>query len=167
MIEPFTLDLTVPAESIARGKPVCFEVHLNEPEQHLLCERFTFIKLDNVAGKLTLAQIADGCWELKGGINAKVTQECVVSGQPVESLIAIELEERFVYTLSDQFEINAMEVDVGLLVNGEIPVGESLCQWIGVCAPSWPRAENVPVLGEPDTVPIENHPFAKLSELKK
>ena len=167
MIEPFTLDLTVPAESIARGKPVCFEVHLNEAEQHLLCERFTFIKLDNVAGKLTLGQIADGCWELKGQINAKVTQACVVSGQLVESPIVIELEERFVHTLSEQVEIDAMEIDVGLLLNGEIPVGESLCQWIGVSAPAWPRAENAPVLGEPDPDPIENHPFAKLSELKK
>ena len=49
---------------------------------------------------------------------------------------------------SEQTEIDAMEVDVDLLVNGEIPVGESLCQWIGVCAPAWPRAENVPVLGD-------------------
>ena len=84
-------------------------------------------------GELTLAQIADGCWELKGKINVEITQTCVVSGQPVESKFMIELEERFVDTLSDQTEIDAMEVDVDLLVNGEIPVGESLCQWIGVC----------------------------------
>ena len=167
MTEPFTLDLTVLADNIPRGKPVRFEVQLNEAEELLLCERFNFIKLENVAGKLTLGQIADGCWELKGQINAKVTQACVVSGQLVESPIVIELEERFVHTLSEQVEIDAMEIDVGLLLNGEIPVGESLCQWIGVSAPAWPRAENAPVLGEPDPDPIENHPFAKLSELKK
>ena len=54
-----------------------------------------------------------------------------------------------------------------LLVNGEIPVGECLCQWIGVCAPAWPRAENVPVLGGSKLDNTENHPFARLSELKK
>ena len=69
--------------------------------------------------------------------------------------------------LSDQTEIDAMEVDVDLLVNGEIPVGESLCQWIGVYAPAWPRAENVSVLGEPKLSDAENHPFNRLSELKK
>ena len=167
MTERFSLGLTVPADCIALGKPVRFDVNLSEAERYLLCERFKFLNLGNVVGRLTLTQIADGCWELKGQINAKVTQACVVSGQPVESPILIELKERFVYALSDQFEIDAMEVDVDLLVNGEIPVGESLCQWIGVCAPAWPRAENAPVLVEPDFGPSENHPFARLSELKK
>ena len=167
MSNPFTLNLTVLADSIARGTPVRFDVQLKEAEENLLCERFTFIKLEDVSGTLTLAQIAEGCWVLKGEINAKVTQACVVSGQPVDSQIVVELEERFVHTLSDQFEIDAMEVDVDLLVNGEIPVGECFCQWIGVCAPAWPRAENAPGLGEPEPVPSENHPFARLSELKK
>ena len=167
MTELFTLDLNVPADSITSGRPVRFHVQLNEAEHQLLCERFTFIKLENVAGKLTVARIANGCWELKGEINAKVTQACVVSGQPVENQIVIKLEERFVHTLSEQFEIDVMEVDVDLLVNGEIPVGESLCQWIGVSAPAWPRAKNAPVLGEPEPNSNENHPFAGLSELKK
>ena len=167
MTEPFTLDLTLLAESIPPGKTVRFEVKLNQAERDLLCERFDFIKLESVAGKLTLSQIADGCWELKGQINAKMTQACVVSGQLVDSPIVIELKERFVRTLSEQVEIDPMEIDVGLLLNGEIPVGESLCQWIGVCAPAWPRAKNIPVLGESDRALSENHPFAKLSELKK
>ena len=167
MAKPFKLDSTVPALTIARGSPIHYDFCLNETQRHQLCERFTFIKLENVMGELTLAQIADGCWELKGKINVEITQACVVSGQPVESKFMIELEERFVDTLSDQTEIDAMEVDVDLLVNGEIPVGESLCQWIGVCAPAWPRAENVPVLSEPEFDDFENHPFARLSELKK
>ncbi|MGB1546334.1 MAG: hypothetical protein ACPHDJ_07245, partial [Candidatus Puniceispirillaceae bacterium] len=136
-------------------------------ERRQLSERFAFIKLEDVTGKLALAQIADRCWELKGKINVAITQACVVSGQPVESTFMIELEERFVDSFSDQTEIDAMEVDVDLLVNGEIPVGECLCQWIGVCAPAWPRAENFPILGDPELDNTENHPFARLSELKK
>ena len=167
MAELFRLDLMVPARTIADGSSVNIDICLNETERHQLCERFTFIKLEVVEGKIALAQIADGCWELKGKINVKITQACVVSGRPVESTFHIELEERFVDTLSDETEIDAMGVDVDLLVNGEIPVGESLCQWIGVCAPAWPRAENVPVLGVPEVDNTENHPFARLSELKK
>ena len=167
MVEPIKLDTTVPAYAIARGSLVNFDICLNETERRQLSERFAFIKLEEVIGKIALAQIADGCWELKGKINVAMTQACVVSGQPVESTFMIELEERFVVSFSDQTEIDAMEVDVDLLVNGEIPVGECLCQWIGVCAPAWPRAENVPVLGGSKLDNTENHPFARLSELKK
>lgn len=91
----------------------------------------------------------------------------MVSGQPVVSRLVIELEERFVRAFADQTEVDAMDVDVDLLVDGDIPVGESLSQWIGVCAPAWPRAADVPVLEEPEAAEPENHPFAKLSELKK
>ena len=167
MADSIKLDTTVPAYTIAHGSLVHFDICLKETERRQLSERFAFIKLKDVMGKLALAQIADGCWELKGKINVAITQACVVSGKPVESTFMIELEERFVDTFSNQTEIDAMEVDVDLLVNGEIPVGECLCQWIGVCAPAWPRAENVPVLGEPELDNTENHPFARLSELKK
>ena len=167
MAESIKIDTMVPAYAIARGSLVHLDICLKETERRQLSERFAFIKLEDVMGKLALAQIADGCWELKGKINVAITQACVVSGQPVESTFMIELEERFVDSFSDQTEIDAMEVDVDLLVNGEIPVGECLCQWIGVCAPAWPRAENVPVLDEPELDNTENHPFARLSELKK
>lgn len=167
MAESLKLDSMVPAHTIARGSFVHLNVSLNQTERHQICERFNFIKLEDVAGELALAQITDGCWELKGKINVEITQACVVSGQPVETTFMIELEERFVDTLSDQIEIDAMEIDVDLLVNGEIPVGETLCQWIGVCAPTWPRAANVAVLDEPARDNAENHPFARLSELKK
>ena len=167
MSEPFKLDLTVPAHTISRGSIVQFDICLNESERQQLCDRFTFIKLEDVVGELSLVQIADECWELKGKINIKITQACVVSGQPVESTFIIKLEERFVDRLSNQIEIDATGVDVDLLVNGEIPVGESLCQWIGVCAPAWPRAENVPVLFEPEPDGDKNRPFGRLSELKK
>ena len=167
MAESIKLDTTVPAYAIARGSLVHFDICLKETERWQLSERFAFIKLEDVMGKLALAQVADGCWELKGKINVAITQACVVSSQPVKSAFIIELEERFVDSFSDKTEIDPMEVNVDLLVNGEIPVGECVCQWIGVCAPAWPRAENVPVLGAPELDNTENHPFARLSELKK
>ena len=167
MAESIKLDTRAPAYAIARGSLVHFDICFKEAERQQLSKRFVFLKLEYVIGKLTLAQIADGCWELKGKINVAIIQACVVSGQPVESTFMIELEERFVDSFSDQTEIDAMEVDVDLLVNGEIPVGECLCQWIGVCAPAWPRAENVPILDDSKLDNTENHPFARLSELKK
>lgn len=161
------LDLRVPAQTVAAGQPVQLEVCFDEAERHGLCERFSFLDLNRLEGKLVLLQLAEGCWAIKGRLEGQVTQACVVSGQPVVSPLVIELEERFVRAFADQTEVDAMDVDVDLLVDGDIPVGESLSQWIGVCAPAWPRAADVPVLEEPEAAEPENHPFAKLSELKK
>ena len=167
MADRVHLDLRVPAQTVVTGQPIQLDVCFNEDERRSLCERFSFIELVGPEGKLTLRQLADGCWALKGRLEGEVTQACVVSGKPVVSPLVVELEERFVKAFSDQTEVDAMDVDVDLLVDGDIPVGESLSQWIGVCAPAWPRALDVPVLEEPEPAEPENHPFAKLSELKK
>jgi len=167
MAERVHLGLRVPAHTVIRGEPVHIEVRFDKEERRALCERFSFVALDGLEGKLLLKQLADGCWALTGRLEGQVTQACVVSGKPVTSPLLLELEERFVKAFTDQTEVDAMDVDVDLLVDGDIPVGESLSQWIGVCAPAWPRALDEPVLGEPEPAEAENHPFAKLSELKK
>ena len=167
MPERVHLDLRVPAQTVSSGHPVHLDVCFDEHERRSLCERFSFIDLHGLEGKLILVQLAEGCWAMKGRLEGQVTQACVVSGKPTVSPLVIELEERFVSALTDQAEVDAMDVDVDLLVDGNIPVGESLSQWIGVCAPAWPRAADVPLLEEPEAAEPENHPFAKLSELKK
>ena len=167
MGERVHLDLRVSAQTVITGQPLHLDVCFTESELRSLCDRFSFVDLDGLKGKLILCQLANECWALKGHLEGQVTQACVVSGKPVISPLVIELEERFVRAFSDQTEIDAMDVDVDLLVDGDIPVGESLAQWIGVCAPAWPRAADVPVLEEPEPAETENHPFAKLSELKK
>ena len=165
MVELIKLDTTVPAYAIARGSHVNFDICLNETERRQLSERFAFIKLEEVIGKIALAQIADGCWELKGKIEVAMTQACVVSGQPVESTFMIELEERFVVSFSDQTEIDAMEVDVDLLVNGEIQLVSAYVNGSGFVlqhghGQKCPSSRHL-------NFNTENHPFARLSELKK
>ena len=73
MAESIKLDTTVPAYAIARGNLVHFDICLKEAERRQLSERFAFIKLEDVTGKLALAQVANGCWELKGQINVAIT----------------------------------------------------------------------------------------------
>ena len=161
------LHTLIPAHNVVSGQPVVLNVCFTDEERRHLCERFSFVELAGLDGRLVLSQLADECWLLKGRLTGQVTQICVVSGQAVVSPLVVELDERFVKTLSDQAEVDVTDVDVDVLVEGQIPVGESLSQWIGVCAPAWPRADDVPVLEEPVSDRAENHPFAKLSELKK
>ena len=99
---------------------------MDEAERHGLCERFSFLELNGLEGKLVLLQLAEGCWAIKGRLEGQVTQALVVPGQPVVSPLVIEFEERLVRAFADQTEVDAMDVDVDLLVDGDIPVGESL-----------------------------------------
>ncbi len=62
MADLTTLDTTVPANAVARGGLVHFDICLEEAGRQQLSARFAFIKLEDVTGKLALAQIADGCW---------------------------------------------------------------------------------------------------------
>lgn len=167
MPERVELQTLIPVHSVVSGQAVVLDVRFTDDERRKLCERFGFSALSGLDGRLVLSQLADECWSLKGRLDGQVTQACVVSGKAVVSPLVVDLDERFVKTLSEQTDVDATDVDVDVLVDGQIPVGESLSQWIGVCAPAWPRANDVPVLEEPALDPAENHPFAKLSELKK
>lgn len=165
MAERFHLELQIPAQTVGKDSPVRLNVHLSESERHTLCERFSFLALASLEGKITLRQIADDCWHMSGRLQGQVTQACVVSGQPINNLLQIELDERFVNELCDQVEIEEMDAD--LLVDDHIPVGESLAQCVGVCAPAWPRASEISLSAATEADKQAKHPFARLSELKK
>ena len=81
---------------------------------------------------------------------------------------AIEHEmDRQIEILENGEEIDPMGVDVEVLDNGMIPVGEAVAQALAVHATAWPRCADAPILAPPPELKEQNHPFAKLSELKK
>ena len=83
MVDRVHLDLRVPTQAVAAGQPVQLEVCFDEAERHGLCERFSFLDLGRLEGKLVLLQLAEGVLGDKGRLEGQVTQACVVSGQPV------------------------------------------------------------------------------------
>ena len=90
----------------------------------------------------------------------------MVSGDPVGEKFQFDLLERYLETLENVKEIDPMGVDVELLENGMIPVGEAISQhWPYMQPPG--RAIRCPDIGPATGIKRQNHPFAKLSELKK
>ena len=162
----FSSDLSVKAETITRGMSLRSKISLTPAEEIALAKRFQFLSISNVAGTLTVKLCASQCWELTSHLTATVIQACVVSGDPVSSDLNIDVVERFVSKIDKSEEIDATGVDIELLDNGYIPIGDAILQAIGVFAPAYPRSPTAPILGEPEYAD-ENNPFAKLSELKK
>ena len=132
-----------------------------------LAERFGYIAIDAFSGKIEVRRISSSCWQMKGVFSAEIIQSCVVSGEPVREKFQFELLERYLETLENVEEIDPMGVDVELLENGMIPAGEAISQALAVHATAWPRHPDAPILAPPPELKEQNHPFAKLSELKK
>ena len=162
----FSSDLSVKAETITRGMSLWSKISLTPSEEIALAKRFQFLSISNVAGTLTVKRCASQCWELTSQLIATVTQTCVVSGEPVSSELNIDIVERFVPKIDESEEIDATGVDVELLDNGYIQIGDAILQAIGIFAPAYPRSPTALILEEPEDAD-ENNPFAKLSELKK
>ena len=163
----FSLDLKLTASLITKDSPEKIVVSASEAVRSELAERFGYLDVKVLTGKLDVRRISSACWQIKGQFTAEIIQSCVVSGEPVEEHFQFDLIERYLETLENGEEIDPMGVDVELLDNGMIPVGEAVAQALAVHATAWPRSANAPILAPPPELKEQNHPFAKLSELKK
>ena len=163
----FSPDLKLTASLITKDSPERMVITASEVVCTELAERFGYLEVKALTGKLDVRRISSACWQIRGSLTAEISQACVVSGEPVEERFQFDLVERYLETLENGEEIDPMGVDVELLDNGMIPVGEAVAQALAVHATAWPRRADAPILAPPPEVKEQNHPFAKLSELKK
>ena len=163
----FSLDMKLTASLITKDSPERMVITASEAVCTELAERFGYLAVKALTGKLDVRRISSACWQIKGQLTAEITQSCVVSGEPVEERFQFDLIERYLETLENGEEIDPMGVDVEVLDNGMIPVGEAVAQALAVHATAWPRSTDAPILAPPPDLKEQNHPFAKLSELKK
>ena len=163
----FSLDLKLTASLITKDSPNRMVITASGAVCTELAERFGYLEVKALTGKLDVRRISSACWQIKGQFTAEITQSCVVSGEPVEERFLFDLIERYLETLENVEEIDPMGVDVEVLDNGMIPVGEAVAQVLAVHANAWPRRADAPILALPPQLKKQNHPFAKLSELKK
>ena len=163
----FSLDLKLTASLITKDSPNRMVITASGAVCTELAERFGYLEVKALTGKLDVRRISSACWQIKGQFTAEITQSCVVSGEPVKERFSFDLIERYLETLENGDEIDPMGVDVEVLDNGMIPVGEAVAQALAVHASGWPRRADAPILAPPPELKEQNHPFAKLSELKK
>jgi len=163
----FDPELRLAASLITKSTPEKLVITASDGVCAALAERFGYIAINALSGKIDIRRVSASCWQIKGVFSTEIIQSCVVSGDPVNEKFQFELLERYLETLENVEEIDPMGVDVELLENGMIPVGEAISQALAINATAWPRHPDAPILAPPPELKEQNHPFAKLSELKK
>ena len=144
---------------------------LDTKDCQVIAERFGFLDIHSVSVALSVKMVAKNSFVVKGSVGAHVTQACVMTAEPVSETISLQIEDRYVPEIDDvvdqEIEIDVTAVDVELLEDGLIPLGELVQQTIALGVDNHPRLENAPeqYLSGPEITP--ENPFQKLSELKK
>ena len=154
----------------SRAEEDIYKAHLDKTSCADMAARFGFLEIGPVSVDLRVKMIAKETWEVKGKVDVELVQACVVTGEPVEETATIIIEERYVPVLDetdDDIEIDISAVDVELLEEGVIPLGELVQQSIALGVDNHPRVPNAPedYQAGPE-IKVEN-PFQKLSQLKK
>lgn len=167
----------VRTEDLALG-PVEVTFEANEAERAALARRFGVLGLKKLHVRARLTPEAGGIY-LDGGLEAEVTQACVVTLEPVDSTIASGFGVR--YMSPDAFAalgldkdgeevLDADAEDVEPLPADGIDVGEVAAQYLVLSLEPYPRKEGVVLdrpKGDGEDTEIRPNPFAVLKKLQK
>ena len=153
--------------TIPQGRGMRFEGQLDEADCQEIADRFAFQQVHHVHYALHIKLISKQCWELRGTIKAKLIQSCVVTTVPVKDVIDATITERFVTDIEENDEINVQDSGVEPLLDGCIPLRETVFQFIAVTANPYPRSDGAPDSQEFGPKIEKENPFSKLNQLKK
>ncbi len=130
--------------------------------------------------KLRLAgqieQLDDGDWCLEAELGATVTQDCVVTLEPVVTRIDEPVTRKYVADAPDLSRVDEAEMDSDDSIEpipAELDIGAVLIEELALALPPYPRVEDVgpfqACYAPASTVPpddIATKPFASLAKLK-
>ncbi|WP_374379301.1 DUF177 domain-containing protein [Dongia sp.] len=166
---------TVTARAAAR------QIEANAEERAQLAEVLDLISLDTLTATLSLRRLASGLIEVKGELDAKLVQRCVVTLEPVPA----EVHESFRWTFGDvepEPVLGEIDIDFGdsdppePIEHGQIDLGQVVAEELSLGLDPYPRKEGAvlpqeyePKLGEVTEIgaAATRKPFAGLDKLKK
>lgn len=162
------------------GEPLLREIEADDRERRALARRLEVTSLDRLRARLAVRRVAGGpLVRVSGSFEAEVEQPCVVTLEPVHSVIAEEIEIEFGPADEDRpaGPENEEEAEQPEPLEGdEIDLGEIVAQFLSVSIDPFPRAEGA-VLAKssfgPDSAQENSksgadsdNPFAVLKALK-
>lgn len=159
-----------------------------DDESQALAKRFDLLSLQDLKAELSVMPHAGGTkYEVTGQITAKVVQESVISGKPVETMIRQDVsawyadetriasfekakKQRDRSDIEEEHEIKTEEQEPETVTNGAIDLGEVAAQFLGLALDDFPRSEDENE-GAGDHIEVNpdetrDNPFAKLAQLK-
>ena len=164
-MQTFSLDALIDVQTLPPTGALIGRLEVDAAARAGLADRFGFLSVDNLVADLRIKRAAKGAWDVRGKLQAGITQACVVTGAPVSESVDFDIEERYVLAAVPMDEVVVDLDDAEPLVNGCIDLGEMVAQMLALSVSHWPRSEGAPETfqaGKEDSA----HPFASLSSLK-
>ena len=144
------------------SKPEKLTIEASEEECQDIARRFQIVAVKSAQAQLTLKRTHGGrVIYVSGRFTAQIVQECVVSGEPVETVLTDQVEGWFAdkdptvsFTAAKrerdadksgnrEIEIMSEEDDPEPIINGVIDLGELVTQHISLALPPFPQKEGV------------------------
>jgi len=155
--------------------PVTVKISADERERAALALRFDLRDLASLTAKLTVARAAKpGQTQVKGRLEAALTQACVVTLQPVEARLAETFEAVFRAASGDEMPVElAPDLDENPpepLGPEGLDLGELVAQQLAVALDPYPRSGDAQIGAEwaadPQEEILRQSPFAVLKGMK-
>ncbi len=156
------------------------ELRASPAECAALAARYNILGLSWLRAQLVLVEEHGGAVRARGGLEAKVTQACVVTLEPVVQFVEVPVELRILPEGATPQDDDPDSPDEIESEGGLVDLGEVVAEQLALALDPYPRAagaalpaEVMPEEGEEeeeaqvDDVPSKPNPFAALARLKR
>ena len=156
---------------LSRGSEIAVREVADEAEKARLARLFDAVEVRKFRLSGTLRPAQKGAWGLEARLSATVVQSCVVTLEPVVSLLDERVERLWLpggaLRTGDIVIDTEGEEEVEALEDG-IALGLVAMEAAALALPPYPRAENAPEIAEPEPAAEDEtrRPFAALADLK-
>lgn len=142
-----------------------------EFERAALTEALGIISCDALEATYQITPISGGGFRLEGGIDAAVTQACVISLEPVAGRVGESFSVEFRREVDDSEPEGEVDIlaaaEIELIESDRIPVGRIVYETLSAGLDPYPRKENAEFgWTDPKAAEGVGHPFAVLKKLK-
>ncbi|MFA5041641.1 MAG: DUF177 domain-containing protein [Bdellovibrionales bacterium] len=142
-------------------------------ERKALAERFGLVDLPLLTAKVMVTPERQQKVSVSGTLNAKVVQTCIVTLEPIENSLTLEVEAFFVPAECQKTDPKApleieLDDDSEPFSDGKIDIGELVAQTLGIGIDPYPRKKGA-TLGSVEfgKKAEKQRPFAKLANVVK
>jgi uncharacterized metal-binding protein YceD (DUF177 family) len=159
----FLRHIVAVAELPATGRTV--KLALSADDAAALCHELDLIALTDIAAELRLKPVGRDSLHVTGRVCGQVVQPCVVTLEPVTTIIDQPVDVTYAPAPSGRAQSEASDEDApDVLIDGRVDVGQLAREFLVMAIPDYPRRADVPPVGEESSGSERQTPFAGLRE---
>ncbi len=158
------------------GQSHRFDAEPDSRENESIARMLGVSKLRKLRLAGQIERLDDGDWCLEAELGATVTQDCVVTLEPVVTRINEPVTRKYVANAPDLSKVDEAEMDSDDSIepiSAELDIGAVLIEELALALPPYPRVEDVgpfeACYAPANTVPLDDiamKPFASLAKLR-